>query len=136
MSEQVSKADQRFYQKSNTGRNVAIIVIVLLLVLVLAFLLFRTPLGTQISYPQVQVSGAITTEGAGTHPIRVDFTSPSEQVYSSQVNDGKYSITLPNNQDYSVTVTWSGLTGNTGTCNGGALNLNVNANAYTFNTSC
>ncbi|MHB1908292.1 MAG: hypothetical protein ACYCQJ_05390 [Nitrososphaerales archaeon] len=121
---------------SHTGRNIAILLIVIFLVVILAFVLFRTPVGTQISYPNVQVSGTITTVGTGTHPIRVDFTSSSGQVYSTQVSSGQYSLTLPNNQDYAVTVTWSGFAGATGTCNGGALNLNIASGSYTWDTSC
>lgn len=121
---------------SHTGRNIAIVLMALLLIVILAYVLFRTPVGTQISYPSVQVSGTVTTVGAGTQAIRIDFTSGSGQVYSSSVNNGQYSISLPNNQDYSAAVTWSGFAGATGTCNGGALNLNVNSGSYNWDTSC
>ncbi len=118
------------------GRNIAIVVVVVLILGAIVFILLDTNIVGGVVYHNVNVSGSITTVGAGTHPIRVDFTNPSGVVSSATVVNGQYSLTLANNQDYSVTVEWSGILGVTGSCNGGSLNLNVNAPSYTYNTSC
>jgi hypothetical protein len=132
----MTATDNPVHPQSHTGRNFAVVIVVLLLVVVVAFLIFRTSVGTQLTYPNVLVSGTVSTLGIGTHPIRIDFASPSGQVYSAQVNNGQYSISLPNNQDYSVTVTGAGALGYTGSCSGGSLNLNVLASSDSFSTSC
>lgn len=122
--------------RSHTARNIAIVVIVILLIAAVAIILLDTNIAGGIAYHNVTVTGTISTVGVGTNPIRVDFTNPNGVVSSATVTNGYYSLTLVNNQDYTVTVDWSGLLGATGSCNGGSLNLSVNSGSYTYNTSC
>jgi hypothetical protein len=122
--------------QSRTGRNVAIIVGIVVVILIAAYILFDTNIGGGIAYHNVAVSGSISTVGVGTTPIRVDFTSPNGVTTSATVTNGYYSVTLTNNQDYTVTVDWSGLIGSSGSCNGGSLNLNANSGSYSYSTTC
>ena len=123
-------------RQSNTVRNVAIVIVIILIIGVIAYLAFDTDVIGGVAYHNVSVTGSISTVGLDTHPIRVDFTNPNGVVSSATVTNGYYSITLTNNQDYTVTVDWSGLLGATGSCNGGSLNLNANSGSYSYSTSC
>jgi len=121
---------------SNTTRNVILAIAVILIIVLIVGFIYYSGYSNQLSYPQVNVSGTINTVGAGTTPIRVDFTSSSGSTYSAQVTNNGYSITLPNHDTYSVSVDYETIISSTGTCSAGSLGLNVAANYYTFNTSC
>ena len=82
------------------------------------------------------VSGGVSITGIG-NPSKVEFTSASGQVYTSLVSGSMngnflYGLSLPNNQDYSVTVTSSF----GGSCSAGNLNLNSVHPAYVWNANC
>ena len=117
--------------KSHTQRNLGIAAVVIIGILILAVLALPS-----IFFRQIEVSGTVITNGIGTHATRIDFSASSGILISAQVNNGSYSASLQNGQDYKVTVDWSGLLGSTGSCNGGGLNLNVLAFSDTYNTNC
>jgi len=104
--------------KSHTGRNIGIIIVALVVVVVGYHFL---TLGSSASPPtsstvtssaspstqsMVTVTGSISTTACGTDPISVSFTSDNNQSYTALVVNGTYSISLPNNQTYSMQVSW------------------------------
>ena len=124
-------------KKSNTGRNIAIIILALIVIVVAVWFFSYSGYGNQLTYPNVSVTGQITTVGFGTTPFRVDFTSSSSgSVFSAAVSGGYYSVSLPNHDSYTVTVDYDTAISSTSTCNGGVLNLNLASSTDTFNTSC
>ncbi len=87
-------------------------------------------------YPMVTVTGTVKTVGLGTSPFRIDLKS-NTGTFSAEVTNGRYSVNLPNRATYQLTVSWKSVAGiQTGTCNGGSLNLNIDANLYTRDISC
>jgi hypothetical protein len=86
-----------------------------------------------IAVPTVVVSGTITTQGAGTHPVSVSFGSSTVTVGSK----GQYSVSLSNDNSYQITVDWASIGGvDSGTCNGGTLNLQSTSSTYSYDVSC
>ena len=57
----------------------------------------------------VLVFGIVGTTGNGTHPISMDFTSmTTSAAYIAPVSSGHFSIQLPNQDTYNVTMVWGG----------------------------
>jgi hypothetical protein len=85
----------------------------------------------------VTVSGSVSTVGAGTSPLKIEFDDISTGGgTSTTVSSGSYSISLANLTTYNVIVFWTGVLGSSGTCNGGTLTLqSPNAN-WSANYSC
>ena len=76
----------------------------------------------------VSVSGTATTNGFSTHPVVIIFTSTSGAPYTAQVyvttgSSGTFSIELPNNSVYQVSIQGAGALDYTGTCNAGTLSV-------------
>jgi hypothetical protein len=71
---------------------------------------------------KVYVSGTVKTTGTGTSPTQIQFVdTQSDLTYTASLSGTSYSVNLQNEHTYTVTVTWKGLLGNTGTYNGGSL---------------
>lgn len=78
----------------------------------------------------VTVSGSVTTTGTLTNPEKITFTSETTgNTYvascSGGMNPASYSISLPNGDTYTVTITWKALGVTGGNANAGTLNLNT-----------
>jgi hypothetical protein len=61
----------------------------------------------------VSVFGIVGTTGAGTHPVSLNFTSEKTSTtyvaqVSSSLSSGHFSVQLPNQDTYKVTVDWAG----------------------------
>lgn len=101
-------------------------------------------IGIYLSIPkipsQVTISGTVTTLGAGTHPTGIKFADTSSgQIFTLTVVGNSYSIALPNQKSYRITVSWSGLLGASGNTDAGILNVNIGAGvsaAMIWNISC
>jgi uncharacterized protein (UPF0333 family) len=106
--------------KSNTSRNVVIVVLVVIAVGIVGYYLYSSS-----SNSNVTVSGAATitgASGASAQPVSVIFTSDTGHVYVATINAGNFdyfSISLPNFQTYSTTITLKG----GGTCNAPTFSL-------------
>ncbi len=71
---------------------------------------------------QVTVSGTVKTTGLGTSPTQIQFVdTQSDLTYTASLSGTSYFVNLQNEHTYTVTVTWKGALGNTGTYNGGSL---------------
>ncbi|MHB8702290.1 MAG: hypothetical protein ACYC7D_14905 [Nitrososphaerales archaeon] len=57
---------------------------------------------------EISVSGNISASGNGAHASSMSFLERNGSVFAANVNDGHYSIELPNYANYSVTIGWSG----------------------------
>jgi hypothetical protein len=108
-------------KKSHLGRNILILVVVIVIILIAVALLSGAGGLNPLRPSSVQVSGAASTTGLGTHPVNIGFTSDSGQLFNAAVVNGQYSINLPNDNTYSVQIQWSGLLGASGTCSAGTL---------------
>ena len=112
---------------SKTGLNAGITVIIVLLLSGVAYYFSAGLTGIPSS---ITVSGRVSTNDAGTNPKAVVFTNEnSGQAYDTAVFNGQYSVSLPNQQSYTVTIEWSGPTGANGTCNAGTVSLGQGAGA-------
>ena len=126
-------------KQGHGARNIGIAVLVIIVLILFAYLVYpqlvsRTP---AVAYPNVTVSGGVTTVGVGTSPISITFRSDNGQSSTATVNNGLYSISLPNGHDYNLTVSYKAAAGlTTSTCNAGSLNLNVQASSYSYSMSC
>lgn len=83
----------------------------------------------------IMVSGKLSpVSKVDVHPSTVDFTNTiTGRTFSAVVTNGQYSIQLPNNETYRVTLTWALTPGSqTGTAQDGILNLNVNTQSHYF----
>ena len=100
-----------------SSRNVVIVVLVVIVVGIAGYYLYSSS-----SNSNVTVSGAATITGAPAQPVSVIFTSGTGHVYVATVNAGNFdyfSISLPNFQTYSTTITLKG----GGTCNAPTFSL-------------
>lgn len=84
----------------------------------------------------VIVSGSVSTVGAGTHPVKIEFVASTGVSYSAVPSSGSYTITLPNFQTYNVLIDWNGALGSSGTCSAGTLSLKSYADTWSANYSC
>lgn len=127
-------------RKSHTSRNIGIAFLVVLILLLLILLIARgVPGSPSIAYPTVTVGGSATTTGFGTVPYRVGLTSSSTgQTYWTLVQNGQYSVSVPNGVSYSITITYTEGLGTSvlGSCNAGQLNVNIQASNYYYNVQC
>jgi hypothetical protein len=121
--------------KPHLARNIVIAVVIIIGVVGLVGYLASRPGGIVERYPRVTVTGTVETVGFGTSPLRVNFKNiKTGEMFTAPVEKGRYSIALPNRASYEVTVDWSGIGGITsGTAKAGILNLNVDADTYTYN---
>lgn len=72
----------------------------------------------------------------GKSAYRIDFVG-GRHLFSAEVNNGAYVMTLPNRVTYVVTVHWKDFSDLTsGFCYAGVLSLNVDSEYLTFNTAC
>ena len=60
----------------------------------------------------IQVSGTVTTTGWEIPPTQIQFTNIATGLTYTAVENGSYTISLPNLQSYNVICTWGGLTFN------------------------
>jgi hypothetical protein len=71
---------------------------------------------------KVYVSGTVKTTGLGTKPSEIQFVDQQTGVtYTGSLSGTSYSITLENQDTYTVTVHWTGLLWSSGTYSGGSL---------------
>ena len=76
---------------------------------------------------KIQVSGKVSTTGVGTHPTQIQFVNRTTSLtYTATVNsdNGFYTISFQNQQNYNVVCSWQGLLGSSGTFKGGILYVN------------
>lgn len=103
----------------------AIVVIAIIVVGVVVYVALTTS-STPAKPKEVALSGTVTTTGTGTSPEKITFTSEKNgNTYVANANGGTYSISLPNEDTYKVTITWKvlGITG--GNADAGTLNLDT-----------
>ncbi|MHB1869075.1 MAG: hypothetical protein ACYCPP_09040, partial [Nitrososphaerales archaeon] len=75
----------------------------------------------------VQIIGSVQTTGSYTQATQITFAS-SHGIYNQNVAGGVYAITLPDDDNYSVSASWSGeFVWQTGSSNVGSLNLNASS---------
>ena len=95
---------------------------------------------TQMGPDSVLLSGTVATKTLGTTPKVISFVSASNnQTSNARVQDGHYSITLPNRDYYNTYIEFGTVTGDVGSgkCLAGAFGLfNVQEQAITANWSC
>lgn len=106
---------------------VVLIVVVCVVVAIVGVYAWQNYVSSVMKPKEVALSGTVTTTGTGTKPEKITFTSESNgNTYVADANSGTYSISLPNEDTYKVTITWKflGITG--GTADAGTLNLNSN----------
>jgi hypothetical protein len=85
----------------------------------------------------VTVTGTVSSAGAGTHPVKIEFVNTSTGVsYSAVPSSGSYTITLSNFQTYNVLIDWNGAFGSSGTCSAGTLDLRSSADIWYANYRC
>ncbi len=81
----------------------------------------------------IYISGSAHTNGFTTYPVGIVFSGSNGGQYSATVNTpagsstGTYSLSLPNDQSYSVTINGKGALGYSGSCNAGTLTVYENA---------
>ena len=122
--------------KGPKRNTVAIAIGVIIIVIIAGVALYFVFNALGVGKPSdVVVSGTVTTTGLGTSPQLVTFTSQSTgNPYVANANGGTYSITLPNRDTYSVTITYKvlGLTLGS-TASAGTLNLDTTQSSITEN---
>lgn len=77
----------------------------------------------------VRVFGLVSTTGAGTHPVSMNFTSlRTSTTFVALVSSGQFSIQLPNQDTYNITMEWDGnYTWQRGQASAGSVSLNMPA---------
>ncbi len=114
-------------QQSHGGRIIGVLIVIA--ILAIAAWAFLTQPST------VQVSGKAFTVGSGTTPLTVNFHTPNSAaasyafnfiVTSNPTGGYSYSGSLTNHQTYTITITWRGSIGDSGTCNVGDLTIDTN----------
>jgi hypothetical protein len=77
----------------------------------------------------VTVFGLVSTLGAGTHPTAMVFSSARQgQNFTAPVTNGSFSIKIPNQDSYDVSLKWAGnYTWQTGQTDRGQLTVNMTA---------
>ncbi len=115
--------------------NKKVVLAIVSIIVILAVVLFLFSSSSPILHPAVTVEGTVITDPLTT-PVTVIFYG-SASSYQASVSNGSYSINLPSNENYSVTVVFSALisTGNN-TCNAGELYLPSTQSVYAYNPSC
>ncbi len=80
----------------------------------------------------VNVFGLVSTTGAGTYPVSINFTNlKTHASFSTTVSSGHFSIQLANQEDYNVTMNWEGnFTWQRGQVGAGRLSLNLSAGSH------
>jgi hypothetical protein len=104
----------------------AIAAIAIIVIGVVAYMALTTNSFAPAKPKEVALSGTVTTTGTGTSPEKITFTSEKNgNTYVANANGGTYSISLPNEDTYKVTITWKvlGITG--GNADAGTLNLDT-----------
>jgi hypothetical protein len=124
---------------SHTGRNAGIVIAVLVVIVIIAIAAAGLGGIGAINRPTtVLVQGSATTTGFSTHAVSVAFTEDTGQLYTTSVVGGAYSISLPNDHTYSVTISGQGALGYSGTCNAGSFTISQGpgSSSLTENWSC
>lgn len=135
MSEQTSG------KKKSANRKIAIVIGVIVIVIIAGIALYYLYNTVGFIKPsEVTLTGTVTTTGANTRPEKITFTSSTTgntyvATASGGGNPATYTITLPNGDTYTVTITWVntilGIIG--GNANAGTLNLNTFQSSITEN---
>lgn len=102
----------------------AIISIFILLAMIgsLSYLYFTIFQNAQSS-PTVVLTGYVQTYGLTTYPTSINFVSPSS-AYHSSISNGRYAISVPSGNLYSVIINYGSLAGlGSGSCNAGTVVL-------------
>jgi len=120
-------------------KGYAAIIVVILIVCIIAFgviLYYSTNGFIGIIYPKdVTISGIVSVAGIGRSPEKITFTSlTNEHTYVQDTAGNSYSISLPNGDSYSVTITYTILL-STGNTDAGTLNLRTLSSSATYNWS-
>lgn len=113
---------------------VVLALVLLLLVVGLIGILYPGPTRASTSTSVAQagnatVFGLVSTTGAGTHPVSMNFTSlRTSTAFVAIVSSGHFSIELPNQDVYNVTMEWEGnYTWQRGQVTAGTVSLNFSA---------
>ena len=94
---------------------------------------------TQMGPDSVLLSGTVATKTIGTSPKVISFVSASNnQTSNAQVQDGRYSITLPNRDSFNAYIEFGTVTGDVGAgkCVAGGLILFTQSDSLVANWSC
>jgi hypothetical protein len=76
----------------------------------------------------VEVLGGVTTSGTATHATLISFTS-DHGLFNQTVSEGEYAISIPNDDNYNVSVSWNGeYSWQSGSGVAGNLNMNSSSN--------
>lgn len=129
--------------KPRFKRKMIAIIIVLIIVAVPSIVLLReaTTVGT---LPSVKISGSATAGSYGT-AIAVVFLNQGNSngmigpvPFTSKVVDGRYNVTVPNHNTYTVLIDFQPPNGPSGTCSTVDINVNQAADnsSLTYNWSC
>ncbi len=74
---------------------------------------------------QITVSGQVSTSGEGSRATGISFNGKGG-IFPASLTNNQFSVTLPNLDNYAVSVQWSGTySWQTGTVNAGGLNVNL-----------
>jgi hypothetical protein len=125
-------------KKINSNVAIAFVVLCSVTVGVGLAVYFASNRGARIIRPKgVTVTGTVTATVAGTFE-KITFTSLSNgATYLTVANGETYSITIPNDDSYNVTIAWKlfGITGGNATLNAneGTLNLDTTQPSVTEN---
>ena len=105
--------------------KVAIIVMIAVFATVVLTCELQTKVTQAIKPDIVNLSGTVIITGNGTSPQQIAFTSKTNgHYYIADAYSGNYSITLPNEDTYMVTLTWKNMSVTQGNLNADTLNLN------------
>lgn len=87
--------------------------------------------------PTVTVSGSATSSGLLTHATALEFTNTATAtVYKATLTSNNYDVTLPNLQQYEVTLFYANTLGVGGSCNAGTLTVQTDQSTLTADYSC
>jgi flagellar basal body-associated protein FliL len=125
--------------KKSSNRKIAIVIAVVVIVIIVGVVAYYLYNSVGIGKPsQVTLTGLVTTTGADTRPEKITFTSVTTgYTYVADVSGGgnpaNCSITLPNGDSYTVTITWvNTIFGSIGgNADAGTLNLNTRQSSIT-----
>ena len=112
-------------QDKAVSTAVIVIIIVAVIGVIVGVYALQNYVSKALKPHEVSLSGTVTTTGALTKPEKITFTSQTTgNTYVANANGGIYSISLPNQDAYKVTITWKSFLGITGgTADAGTLNL-------------
>lgn len=116
------------------GTNSGYFVVGVLIVLAIIYLVLSP--SSPVTHPLVVVSGHAGTS-LFTQPVLLTFKGSAGSYVASVQSNGAYSVSLPNDNDYSVVINWTSTVKNTsGTCTAGTLALYTASSNFTYDASC